>query len=110
MHGLALAISPTLPLPHNPAPNPSPTPDPNPNPNTRYGPLRLPMLLSGWAEAARLGWEEVPSPYISIYLPGIPCISPVSPLSLWRRGSVGRRSAGDVAEIWARYRRDIGEI
>ena len=54
----------------SPNPNPDPNPNPNPIPNQvgpdlvvwnlhrRYGPLRLPMLLGGWAEAARLGWEE----------------------------------------------------
>ena len=93
MHGLALAITPTLPLPHNPAPNPSPTPDPNPNPNTRYGPLRLPTLLSGWAEAARLGWEEVPSRCIS------PCISPVSPLYLRHLSGGKARLGGGAREM-----------
>ena len=89
-----------------PAPNPSPTPspnsnpNPNPNPSTRYGPLRLPMLLSGWAEAARLGWEEVPSRCISpvpaLYLP---CISAISLAA--RRGWEEERGrcSGDMGEI-----------
>lgn len=57
MHGLALAITLTLPLTPSPPLTRTRTLT-NPNPNTRYGPLRLPMLLSGWAEAARLGWQE----------------------------------------------------
>ena len=96
MHGLALAITLTLPL----------TPSPplartrtltNPNLNTRYGPLRLPMLLRGWAEAARLGWEEVLSPHIS----------PASPLYLRSLSLAARlgweeergRCTGDITEI-----------
>ena len=86
-----------------PAPKPIPTPSLNPNPNTRYGRLRLPMLLSGWAEAARLGWEEVLSRYISpvspLYLPYISVISLAARLG-WeeQRG----RCSGDVGKIRAR--------
>jgi hypothetical protein len=98
MHGLALAITLTLPLTPSPPLTRTRTLT-NPNPNTRYGPLRLPMLLSGWAEAARLGWQEVLSPHIS----------PASPLYLRYLSGGEARLGGGAREVYGRYNADIGE-